>query len=130
MLVSDNRISPALLEHLALLDADDAPVAWWRRQVELGGLGVIAVIVAGERVASVLWRLEEHGGRQCFVICGAAGASKDFDLVGSVLPELEAHARRLDCELVRFHTRRRGLIARGQAMGYGAAEFVMLKEVA
>lgn len=130
ILAADNRVTPALLEHLALLEAEDAPVAWWRRQVELGALAVIAVYVAGERVGSVLWRLEQHGGRACFVIAGAAGAHARFDLIGAVLPELERYAHRLGSELVRFHTRRRGLVARGQAMGYGAAEFVLLKELA
>ncbi len=128
--MADNRITPELERHLALLIEDDAPLAWWRRQVELGAMAVIAIHVEGERVASVLWRLGEHGGRRCFVICGAAGNHPRFDLTGSVLPALERYARELGCDLVRWHTRRRGLIARGQAMGYGAAEFVLLKAIA
>ncbi len=130
MLIADNRLTPALERDLESLVEDDAPLAWWRRQVELGALGVIAVHVEGERVASVLWRLDQHGGRPCFVICGAAGNHPRFDLMGSVLPALERYARELGCDLVRWHTRRRGLVARGQAMGYGAAEFVLLKALA
>ena len=130
MLTTDNRLSAELERDLAMLEADDAPLAWWRQQVALGALSVIAVHVAGEHVGSVLWRLETHGGRPCFVIAGAAGNHPRFDLMGSVLPALEDHARRLGCALVRFHTRRRGLAARAEAMGYGAAERVLLKAVA
>ena len=130
MLVSDNRMTPDLERELELLDYGDAPLTWWRSQVLTGALGVIAVYVEGERVASVLWRRDDHGGRPCFVIAGAAGNHPRFDLASVVLPALEAHAKRLGCELVRFHTRRRGLVARGQAMGYDPAEFVLLKEIA
>src|SRR5229473_73118 len=55
MLIADNRLTPELERDLESLVADDAPLAWWRRQVELGALGIIAVHVEGERVASVLW---------------------------------------------------------------------------
>jgi hypothetical protein len=130
MLVADSRISPELLAHLAALVEDDAPLDWWRRKVELGELSVIAVLHEGARVGSVLWRLGEHGGRRCLVIHGAAAFHPAIDFTGTVLPQLETYARRLGCELVRLHTRRRGLVARAQAMGFGAAEFVLLKDVA
>lgn len=129
MLVADNRISDALLLHLEQLAEPDAPLAWWRRQVEQGAFGVIAVLVDGARVASVLWELGGHGGRPCFVIRGAAGDDPRFDLMGSVLPELEGYARRLGCALVRFHTRRRGLIARALDMGYRAPSFALVREL-
>ena len=130
MIVADNRMSDTLLLHLEALVEDDAPLAFWRLKVELGELSVIAVYHEGARVGSVLWRLDEHGGKRCFVIHGAAAFHAEVDFTGTVLPQLENYARQIGCELVRLHTRRRGLIARTQAMGYGAAEFVLLKAVA
>jgi hypothetical protein len=130
MIVSDNRLTDTLLEHLAALVEDDAPLEFWRRKVELGELSVIAVYHDGARVGSVLWRLDEHGGKRCLVIHGAAAFHPEVDFTATVLPQLERYAASIGCELVRLHTRRRGLIARTQAMGYGAAEYVLLKRVA
>jgi len=130
MLAADNTLSAALDAHLALLVAEDAPLDWWRQMVRSGALAVIAVYAEGERVASVLWRLDVHGGERCFVICGAASDSPRFDLMGDVLPRLEAMAQRMGCKRFRFHTRRRGLVERASGMGYQAPEFVLLKDLA
>lgn len=129
-LVADNRLTRALDAELQALAEPDAPLPWWRHQVATGAFQVIVVYVEGERAGAVLWRLDNHGGRSCFAVCGASGSSARFDLFAAVLPHLERHARRLGCTLFRFHTRRKGLAARGLAMGFGETEYVMLKEIA
>lgn len=130
MLAADNRLSAELEADLTQLEAFDAPLAMWRQKIRSGALQVIAVYCERARVGSVLWRLESHGGRPCFVIAGAVAHSEKFDLAGAALSELEAFARQIGCRLVRFHTRRRGLIARALELGYAPAEYVMLREVA
>lgn len=119
----------AMARDIAIIADNDTPLTWYRDRVQARALGAWSVYIGGERVASVLWRIDREAYGECFVIVAAVGGHPAFDLTSLVLPKIEHIAKGSGCLAVRFHTTRRGLAAKGAMQGYSAAEWVMRKRI-
>lgn len=64
-----------------------------------------------------------------FIIHAAFGRADRVCLVREFLPHIEAVARAADCDTIRFHTARTGLITHALAHGYHLGEVVMRKRL-
>lgn len=67
-------------------------------------------------------------GRRELVIV-AAGGDPGSQVMRRGLVRVQDMASRLDCQSVRFHTRRRGLVRLGELAGFRETEYVMRREV-
>lgn len=106
--------------------ASGPEVAAWRENVEAGAWQALEVRQAGERVGHVLLMVEETAlGPEMVIV---SGVGRGMDLLGEFMPRVERYAESLGCKSVRFHTKRPGLMKRGQEQhGYGFAEAIYRK---
>lgn len=109
--------------HLAKID-NPTPVSWYQNEVYCGRLAVFGIFYDGHRRATVCTRNE--GGE--FVIVAAAGRA-DFDLTSKILPLFEIIAHFNNCQTMRLHTARPGLVKKAEKMDWNFQEFVMRKEL-
>ena len=103
---------------------------FYRHEVEVGFFGLWNVLIRGERFGTVVWRTDFEAGGKALVILVAAGDHPVVDLASTVMPMIEDIARALDCDLVRFHTKRPGLVVKMMDMGYEPVEFIQRRKVA
>ena len=120
----------AIAADIAVIADGDTPLDWYQAAVVSMQLGAMSVLIAGRRVGTVLWKVDQEAGERCFVIVAAVGRARDFDLTRTVLPRLESFAQCLQCKRLRFHTQRKGLVEKARHAGYGEAEYVMRKRFA
>lgn len=122
--------SEAIAKDVATIADDTTPLAWYQDQVTHHRVAAWNVYLDRLRVGTVLWRIDDDAGKAAFVVVAAVGWHRHFDLTGGVLPLIEERARRLGCAVVRFHTKRLGLVQVGVGLGYDTAEWVMRKVLA
>ena len=121
--------SPEMAADLARIEDPSTGVNWLRREVAEGRLHGLAVTRAGRPVCHVLYRIEDVADGVELMIAAAGGREPGIDLTASLLPGLEALARRAGATHLRFHTRRPGLVRRAGRLGYRTAEIIMRKAV-
>lgn len=95
--------------------------------IDTGAAVLFGAFIDGEHVASAVAGFEDGDLGSEFVIYGAAGKAPGIDLIVTILPAFEAIARSGGAVSIRFHTVRKGLIARTLPAGYEAAEIIMRK---
>ncbi|MGF1609736.1 MAG: hypothetical protein ACFCUQ_10095 [Kiloniellales bacterium] len=109
--------------------AQDAPggIAALAREVQEARATAWGIYEAGERVGTMVTRLDTMAdGSRDFVITHAQ-ARASVDLTRRVLPVIEVVAWALECARVRIHTERRGLSAKLEQQGYSIPEMVLVK---
>lgn len=114
-------------EELVRMAAPDA-VADIRRQVEGNTARLFAVDIDGDQVAAFVLRVDQFEDGPQGVIVAAAGDGGGIDLVGVLLPYVEALFGP-DVVSVRVHTGRPGLAKRLARQGYRLTELVLEKGI-
>ena len=109
--------------------APHVSVDHYAAMVETGHAFLMGGFVGGKHLASAVIGFEEGDmGTEC-VVYAAAGRVPGVDLLATVLPAIEGIAMAAGGLSIRWHTIRKGLIARTLPAGYRAAEIVMRKEL-
>jgi hypothetical protein len=96
-----------------------------KRDAETGVATVLAVAANGQRIGSVLVRIERGGDGSYFVIECANADLPGFDLVETCMPALEGWARKAGCVAVDIPTHRPGLVFKLKKRGYQVAQTIM-----
>lgn len=98
---------------------------WLRSQVTSGAAKIATLTKDGEAIGFVVFKIE--GDAELHIL--AAFGHDRTNLIEILAPLTDQLARRCDCETVRFHTMRPGLIARAQDHGFRVVEVMMRKRV-
>ena len=111
---------------------DDDRAAVWQAMLHDPGADIDSVMAGAAlygiyQQSACIGRLLLRFEGQEAVIVAAVGRLPGVALVGAVWPWLESRLREMGATSVRFHTRRRGLIANMARYGFTAAEVVMRK---
>ena len=123
--------SAAAAEHLASAMAGDElyGIEGLRSDVETWHCALWAVLGDGLAVAHVVTRFDNFRGGCELCIVAAGGALPHVDLTRSVLPFFEELAAKAGCRSARIHTRRPGMAAKLESMGWGSNHRVFRKEL-
>jgi hypothetical protein len=81
----------------------------------------------GSRVGAYAVQVVDHDNGREAVVIAAAGRLPGADLTASILPVLAEQARGAGCAALTIYTRRRGLLAKLRAQGFGLGGYIMRK---
>jgi len=115
------------IEALVRIAAPDA-VDDIRMQVDSGAASVFDVAIDGQRAAAFVLRVDHLAAGPQGVIVAAAGDGGGIDLVGVLLPHVEAMFGPV-VDSIRVHTARTGMARRLAGQGYRLTELVLEKEL-
>jgi hypothetical protein len=96
-----------------------------REEVNAGRARVCHLKRDGAKIGFVVFSADD---RHELVIHGAFG-SDGKNLVTELLPVVENLARQCECDTIRFHTMRPGLVRAAQNLGFRVSEVIMRKAV-
>lgn len=82
---------------------------------------------AGHQVGAYAIEFIDHDGGRDAVIVAAVGGLRGVDLTASVLPGIINQAKNGGACRLRFHTKRRGLLAKLRAQGFEFSGYIMSK---
>lgn len=120
--------SEAVEKYLSTIKTD-VPLETARQQIA-NGMRLIGVYTSGALSGVFMVDIEQQGESRVMWLLWGAGKATGIDLTQTVLPLAESMAKKLGCEKVFFMTRRAGLIAKAEKIGYGYYETTMCKAVA
>ncbi len=92
-----------------------------------GRAAILAVEARGERIGTLLVRIEQGGDGKYFIIECANSHLAGVDLVKTCMPALEAWARKLGCRAVDVPTHRPGLVHKMKKQDYTVVKTVLRK---
>ena len=100
-----------------------------RAQVSSGRAILYSIRTDGERIANFVLRVDcMASGKHQGVIVAAAGRGGELNLTDELLPFIEKMF--VDCDSIRVHTRRPGLVRQLVGKyGYGLEEIVLMKNL-
>lgn len=125
--VSWNDTAAAIL---APVCADDpAGLADVEIQVQTGAASLFKVHSPNRLVGFYVVRIDHTANGDDLVIIAGAGRLPGVNLIAVMLPTFEAQAAMSDCNAVRIHTNRRGMVKQIARRGYRFAEWVFRKEI-
>lgn len=107
----------------------EVPLETARQQIA-SGMKLIGVFADGALSGVFMVDIEQQGESRVLWLLWGAGKAAGIDLTKTVLPLVETFAKKLGCAKIFFMTRRAGLVAKAEKLGYGYYETVMMKAVA
>lgn len=139
------KASPAKLDLLASFvlrpSQWDGTAAKWASKIPTDSPGDLSAVLADEveKGRAQVCRVERHGIQVGFLVFSAterhellvhAAFGRDgSDLLPDAFGIFDGLARMCECDVVRFHTMRPGLIRRAQADGFRVSEVIMRRDV-
>lgn len=108
-------------------DAPGCVAGKMAKMVKAGEAKVCDLVADGERIGFVVFRISaEH----VLHVMAAFGRGPDREnLMDVAMPLLDTLARACECEHIRFHTMRPGLIVKAQEQGFRVSEVILRKAV-
>lgn len=83
----------------------------------------------GRRVGAYAVQVSSHDNGREAVIVAAVGNLPGADLTATIVPVLAEQARAAGCRALTIYTRRRGLLAKLRAQGFGLGGYIMRKKL-
>ncbi|AUG55728.1 hypothetical protein [Thalassospira marina] len=116
-------------EHIRPVVLPESPLGLdgLRDDVANGRAAVLAVQARGERIGTLLVRVEQGGDGKYFIIECANSHLAGVDLVKTCMPALEAWARKLGCRALDVPTHRPGLVHKMKKQDYTVVKTVLRK---
>lgn len=110
----------------------DNPTAWndyLARGVKDGSFVLLDITNNGERVGLLVYRVDASAARELVIVAAYCNPIPGVDVSTFIVETSEALGKKENCQSVRFHTLRPGLITKTTKAGFRVAEIVLRKSL-
>jgi hypothetical protein len=110
----------------------DNPTAWndyLARGVKDGSFVLLDITHKGERVGILVYRVDASAARELVIVAAYCNPIPGEDVSSFIVKTSEAIGHKENCQSVRFHTLRPGLITKTTKAGFRVAEIVLRKSL-